>query len=86
MAIAAVMVVSFLLMGLMVVSMSTGERSMRSSARDRNSEMALAVAEAGVQEAMARIEATGGNGFPRLGTSSPRSGQWGATSSAGPER
>lgn len=74
-----VLVVSLLLMGLMVLSIGTGDRAMRTSARDRNSELALAIAEGGVHEATARIEASGGTGFPTSFTGTTPQGTYEVT-------
>jgi len=56
-ALAAVILVSMLLLGLTVVASVTGTRTVRTSTRDRNGESALAVAEAGVSHAMTRLQA-----------------------------
>ncbi|HVE93019.1 MAG TPA: hypothetical protein VNE62_12085 [Actinomycetota bacterium] len=59
-ALIAVVMVSMVALALVAVVLGTGEHADHASTRDRNSELALGVAEAGVQEAIAKIEAYGG--------------------------
>ncbi len=55
-----VILVAFLMMALLVMVLDTSRQADVSSTRDRNYDLALSVAEAGVHEAIARIEGSGG--------------------------
>src|SRR3990172_4859586 len=60
MALISVILVSLLLSMLLVITVSHQQHAATSSARDRNFDLALGVAEAGIQEAVAKIQASGG--------------------------
>jgi hypothetical protein len=59
-ALIAAIVVTLVLTGLVAIALSLGRHSDTASTGDRNSEVALSAAEAGVDEAIARIQAAGG--------------------------
>ena len=60
MAVIIVTLVSFVVLSLVALTLASGQGAQTSSARDRNFDLALGAAEAGVHEAIARVNASGG--------------------------